>query len=92
MSQKRFEVRFAVFPLFLAGIFTTDQSEKDMALNLTAAVEPHSYGRSIKEILALLQTIYHKQLASLSQTGVATSVDWVAEVELSGQRLVITGL
>lgn len=92
LSQERFEVRFVVFPLFLAGVFATDEGDKEMALNLITAVEPHSFGGSIQSVRAVLQAIYNKQRTAILETGVATSVDWVEEMESSGQRLIIIGL
>lgn len=85
-------MRFVVFPLFLAGVFAANQGDKETALNLITAVEPHSFGGSIQSVRIVLQAIYNKQLEARLQTGVTTSVDWVEEMELSGQRLIITGL
>ena len=92
LSQERYDLRFIVFPLLMAGFATNDPAEKNLALSLIKMVERHSYGGSTESVRRLLEAIYGKQRAAILQTGDCVSVDWVEEMELSGQRLVIYGL
>jgi len=55
-------------------------------------IERHSHGGSMEGVRRLLETIYEKQRGAISRAGNALSVDWVEEMELSEQRLVIYGL
>ncbi|KAH7378960.1 fungal-specific transcription factor domain-containing protein [Cadophora sp. MPI-SDFR-AT-0126] len=92
LSKERFDPRYIVFPLFLAGFCTRNLTEKSMALRLIIEVEKNEYGRVTNNVRRLLQTIYEKQSAAVTKTGNADSVDWVDEMERSGQRLIIYGL
>lgn len=92
LSKARHEVRFVVLPVFMAGVFATADSDKELALKMIAAVEPHSFGGSVERVSNLLLAVIRKQGASIVERGISTSVDWVEEMNLSGQRLIITGL
>ncbi len=92
VSREVFDMRFVVFPIFIAGFSTIDPNEKETAMNLMVELEKHGYGGSIKGARKLLQTIYQKQRAAVVQIGDDNSVDWIDEVELSGQRLIMYGL
>lgn len=92
LSKERFDMRFVVFPIFIAGFSTRDPNEKEMALNFMIEIEKHGYGGSTESARKLLQTLYQKQRVAVLQMGDASSVDWIEEMELSGQRLVIYGL
>ena len=92
LSQARYELRFIVFPLLMAGFATKDPAEKDLALSFIRTVERHSYGGSTESVRRLLETIYEKQRAATLQIGDCDCVHWMNEMELTGQRLVIYGL
>ncbi|KAH9218950.1 fungal-specific transcription factor domain-containing protein [Leptodontidium sp. 2 PMI_412] len=92
LSKERFDMRFIVFPLFMAGFCTRNAAEKETALRLMVEVEKHGYGGSTDNVRKLLQTIYEKQHFAVMQTGNSNSVDWIDEMERSGQRLIIYGL
>jgi hypothetical protein len=91
-SQERFEQQFIVFPLYMAGLATKDPAEKDAALATLRVVERHSYGKTTESVRELLGHIYEKQRAAIVASGDASSVDWVEEMESSGQRLIMYGL
>jgi len=57
-----------------------------------AEVEKREYGGVADTLRRLLQTIYEKQSVAVAQTGDASSVDWVDEMERNGPRLIIYGL
>lgn len=92
LSKQQCDLRYIVFPLFLAGFCTRNLTEKETALRLMAEVEKREYGGITDNVRRLLQTIYEKQSAAVAQTGDANSVDWVDEMERSGPRLIIYGL
>ena len=92
LSKERFDMRFIVFPLFMAGFCTRNAAEKETALRFMVEVEKHGYGGSTDNVRKLLQTIYEKQHFAVMQTGNSNSVDWIDEMERSGQRLIIYGL
>ncbi|KAK0126142.1 hypothetical protein ONS95_007761 [Cadophora gregata] len=92
LSKERFDLRFIVFPLFMAGFCTRNLVEKNTALRFMMEVEKHGYGGSTDNVRRLLQTIYEKQRIAVMQTGNANSVDWIDEMEQSGHRLIMYGL
>ena len=92
ISQERYELRFIVFPLFMAGFATNDPNEKDLALNMIKIIERHSFGGSTEGVRRLLETVYDKQHTAISRAGTASSVDLIEEMESSGQRLIVYGL
>jgi hypothetical protein len=55
-------------------------------------VDQYSCGISTESVMRLLDTIYKKQRAEILRNGDATSVDWMEEMALSGQRLIIHSL
>lgn len=91
-SRDQFEFSYIVFPLFMAGFATKDPAEKEQALELIRVVETHSYGGSTKSVRGLLENIYGKQRDAIVQHGNDASVDWVEEMERSGQRIIMYGL
>ncbi|KAH6694380.1 fungal-specific transcription factor domain-containing protein [Leptodontidium sp. MPI-SDFR-AT-0119] len=92
LSKERFDPRYIVFPLFLAGFCTRNSTEKDTALRFMIKVEKIEYGGATNKVRRLLQTIYGKQSVAIAETGNANSVDWVDEMEQSGQQLIMYGL
>jgi hypothetical protein len=91
-SQDQFEFSYVVFPLFMAGFATKDPTEKEYALELIRAVETQSYGGGTKSVRRLLQNIYGKPRDAIVRNGDNASVDWVEEMERSGQRIILYGL
>ncbi|KAH7417033.1 fungal-specific transcription factor domain-containing protein [Cadophora sp. MPI-SDFR-AT-0126] len=92
LSKERFDIRFIVFPLFMTGFCTRNSAEKDTALRFMIEVENQGYGGSTDNARRLLQTIYEKQRIAVMQTGNANDVDWIDEMERSGNRLIFYGL
>lgn len=92
VSQEQLDPRFIVFPLFLAGVETTDPAEKDLALTIIRAVEQRSYGGCTQSVRSLLEMVYGKQHAAVLRMGDSTSVDWIEEKELRGHPPIIYGI
>lgn len=76
----------------MAGFATEDPNEKQEVLGLIKAMEKHSYGSSTESVRKLLQSITEKQRVALIQNGTANYVDWIEEMEKSGQKLIIYGI
>lgn len=91
-SQERVDHEFVVFSLFMAGIASREPQEKDLCLGMIRAVERLSYGRMTGSVRDLLERIYEKQRAAMVGSGDASSVDWVEEMKLGGQRIIMYGL
>lgn len=81
-----------MFPVFLAGVFTTDHGEKEAALSVMTTIGPRSVGPSAERVGMMLRTIYEKQRSAIAQFGEASSVDWMEEMESNGERLIVMGL
>lgn len=64
VQQRRFEKRFAVFPLFIAGYSSTDQGKKMEALEYLHAMEAGMLGRNTKTLAYLLEVVYERQRAA----------------------------
>jgi hypothetical protein len=90
-SQERADQQFVVFPLFMAGVATSEPQENGLCLGMVGAVERLSYGRTTESVREVLEKIYEKQQAAMVASGDAFSVDWVEEMEVSGQPSTIYG-
>ena len=77
LSKERCDLRYIVFPLFLAGFCTRNLTEKDTALGLMVEVEKHEYGGVADNVRRFSQTIYERQSVAVAQTGNANSVGWL---------------
>lgn len=91
IDRKRFEFRYIVFPVFLAGFASKNTMEKSIAVELIKNLEKTSYGMSTQNTRRLLLSVYQKQQNEVFRTG-RTSVNWKEELELSGEKLIIFGL
>ncbi|KAM3086856.1 hypothetical protein ACMFMG_000981 [Clarireedia jacksonii] len=91
MDYKRFEFRYILFPVFLAGFASKNTTEKSVAVELIKSLEKTSYGMSTKSTRRLLESVYQKQQNEMFRTG-RTSISWIEELELSGEKLIIFGL
>jgi hypothetical protein len=90
ISQQRFELRFIIFHVFMAGFASKGPNEKEEALEIIKTIEKHSYGSIMESVRMLLETVKEKQRAAILQTGRASAVDWLEEMEKNG--LIIYGL
>ncbi|KAG0650954.1 hypothetical protein D0Z07_2692 [Hyphodiscus hymeniophilus] len=91
-SKEGSDQQYIIFPLFMAGIATKDGQEKDLCLRLIRAVGQLSYGRTVESVAEFLERIHEKQRDALQVFGHASAVDWIEDMELSGQRLIVYGL
>ncbi|KAE9381423.1 hypothetical protein N431DRAFT_321494 [Stipitochalara longipes BDJ] len=84
LSKEQAELRFAIFPLFMAGFSTTNSREKEEVLDIMRTIESHSYGGSMECVRRLLETVIEHQTMAMIRAGTANSVDWVEEMETRG--------
>ncbi|KKY17407.1 hypothetical protein UCRPC4_g05651 [Phaeomoniella chlamydospora] len=76
VSSGRLELRFIIFPLFMAGIATGSGPEKMMALDLMMTMEKESIGTNTTATRQLLQTIYERQNQRFMSVGHSLDVCW----------------
>ncbi|KAI9841461.1 MAG: hypothetical protein M1837_000679 [Sclerophora amabilis] len=92
MRNKRLELRFISFPLFMAGFATTASEDKRLALDLMTTLEQESIGGNTASIRRLLQFVYERQRESLARLGHARGVDWISIMAEQGLQVVSFGL
>lgn len=77
------------FSLFLAGFAATDANQKRLAVSFMKALEPHNLGGNTRTLRKVLEQVYLKQ----QMGGVYDfSLDWVAELAMTGRGLIMFGL
>ncbi|KAI9808256.1 MAG: hypothetical protein M1825_004713 [Sarcosagium campestre] len=84
VPAKRLELRFFIFPLFMAGYAATSADDKVSALDLIATVENESIGRNTTIVRRLLQEVYEKQNQHILRVGHSWGVHWIDIMTQSG--------
>lgn len=92
ISQERLDQQVIVFSLSIAGLATKDPREKALAIEMIRTIERHSHSRIIESVRVLVEAMYEKQRVATLASGDPSSMDWVEEVESSGQRLIVYGV
>lgn len=78
------ELRFAVFPLFMAG-YVLPMQERGLALGLMERMETESIGRNTRATRELLQEVYKRgDEGGMDPSG----VDWVSVLGEKGLQLI----
>ncbi|KKZ64832.1 hypothetical protein EMCG_09280 [[Emmonsia] crescens] len=89
----RFDLRFIVFPLFMAGVASSSSSQKMLALDLLSGIEGNeSVGRNVTTTRHVLQIVYQRQTEGYMRKGHALDVDWVEIMIEQGLQMVNFGL
>jgi hypothetical protein len=88
----RLELRFIVFPLFIAGYASTDGSQKMMALDLIQRSEESSIGANTIVTRRALQIVYEKQTSRFMTTGHSLDICWKDIMIEQGLQVVNFGL
>ncbi|KLJ07578.1 hypothetical protein EMPG_16936 [Blastomyces silverae] len=89
----RFDLRFIVFPLFMAGVASSSSSQKMLALDLLSSIEGNeSVGRNVTTTRHVLQIVYQRQTEGYMRKGHALDVDWVEIMIEQGLQMVNFGL
>jgi hypothetical protein len=88
----RLELRFIVFPLFMAGFASTDGTQKMMALDMISTMERKSIGSNTTATRHALQIVYEQQTQRFMHTGHSLDVNWSDIMVEQGLQVVNFGL
>ena len=92
VSSEQYHLRFIIFPLFMAGIASTDGNEKMLALELISGMEKASIGSNTTATRHALQIVYERQNQRFMHTGQSLDVDWCEIMVEQGLQVVNFGL
>ncbi|KAK5195713.1 hypothetical protein LTR92_004654 [Exophiala xenobiotica] len=76
-SEDRWHCRYLVFPVFMAGVVSTDGAQRMQALDLIRAMEKTSIGRNTTVTRKALAAVYESQNERFMNTGQSLDVDWM---------------
>lgn len=88
----RLDMRFIVFPLFMAGIASSSEGQKLMAMKLLSSMEQGGIGRNASTIRQLLQIVYDQQTLQSMMTEAPFDVNWVELIAEYGLDVLNFGL
>jgi len=88
----RLELRFMIFPLFMAGFASTDGNQKMMALDMISTMEKKSIGSNTTATRHALQVVYERQTQRFMHTGHSLDVNWSDVMVEQGLQVVNFGL
>lgn len=92
ISNQQHHLRFIIFPLFMAGVASTDGNEKRFALELMSSMEKESIGSNTTATRHALQIIYEQQNRRFMHTGQSLDVFWSDSMLEHGLQVVNFGL
>jgi hypothetical protein len=92
VNAGRLELRFMIFPLFMAGFASTDGSQKMMALDMISTMEKKSIGSNTTATRHALQIVYEQQTQRFMHTGHSLDVNWSDIMVEQGLQVVNFGL
>jgi hypothetical protein len=92
VNEGRLELRFIIFPLFMAGFASTDGSQKMMALDLVGRMEKSSIGSNTTATRRALGIVYERQTMRFMNSGQDRDVDWLETMIEQGLGVVSFGL
>ncbi|KAL9608508.1 MAG: hypothetical protein Q9167_006673 [Letrouitia subvulpina] len=81
------ELRFAVFPLFMAG-FVAQATERLHTLELMRNLESESIGKNTKATRELLEAVYRRQDETSEWRDLGLDVDWLDVLSERGLQLI----
>lgn len=85
-------LRFIVFPLFMAGYASTDSSQKTRTLDLILRTEESTIGTSTLTTRRTLQIVYERQEERFRDSGHSLEVSWIDVMVEQGLQVVNFGL
>ncbi|OAL70155.1 hypothetical protein A7D00_5685 [Trichophyton violaceum] len=92
-SMGRYDLRFIIFPTFIAGVVATSPTHKMIALDILSNFEANEgVGRNVATTRQLLQTVYQHQTNAYLRCGHTFDVDWLDVMAKQGLQLVNFGL
>jgi Fungal specific transcription factor domain len=92
VSSEQLHLRFVIFPLFMAGVASTDGNEKMLALELISCMEKESIGSNTTATRHALQIVYEQQTQRFMHTGQSLDVNWNEIMLEQGLQVVNFGL
>ena len=93
VSASRFDLRFIVFPVFMAGVASSSGSQKMLALDLLSSIESHEgVGRNVTTTRHVLQIVCQRQTEGFMKRGHSLDVDWIEIMIEQGLQMVNFGL
>ena len=92
VAAGQLELRFIIFPLFMAGVASVSGSDKRRALDLIKSMERESIGTNTSTTRRVLQLVYGKQTQRFMHTGHSLDVNWVEVMVEQGLQVVNFGL
>lgn len=92
VTAGRFELRFIVFPVFVAGYASTDGNRKMIAVELLRTLERESVGASITLTRRTLETVYHRQNTRFLLNGQDRDVEWMEVLVEQRVEVIMFGL
>lgn len=92
VNAGRLELRFIVFPIFMAGVGSSSGSDKMMALDLMMTMEKEGVGRNTTTTRHVLQIVYERQTQRFMNVGHSLDVDWIDIMVEQGLKVVNFGL
>ncbi|KAL1987628.1 hypothetical protein VTN96DRAFT_2869 [Rasamsonia emersonii] len=92
VNTGRFDLRFIIFPLFMAGTATSSGDQKMLAMDLMSSMEKEGLGRNATTTRNLLQIVYERQTLQFMTVGHSLNVDWAEIMMEQGLQVVNFGL
>lgn len=92
VTNEQYHLRFIIFPLFMAGVASTDGNEKMLALELISSMEKESIGSNTTATRHALQIIYDQETRRFMHTGQSLDVNWSDVMLEHGLQVVSFGL
>ena len=92
VNAGRLELRFMIFPLFMAGFASADGNQKMMALDMISTMEKKSIGSNTTATRHALQIVYEQQTQRFMHTGHSLDVNWSDVMVEQGLQVVNFGL
>jgi hypothetical protein len=92
IDSNRLELRFIVFPLFIAGYASIDGNQKMIALDLIQRTEESSIGGNTIVTRRALQVVYERQTSQFMNIGHSLGVCWKDVMVEQGLQVVNFGL
>jgi Fungal specific transcription factor domain len=92
VTSGRLELRFIIFPLFMAGFASADGGQKMTALDMISTMEKKSIGSNTTATRHALQIVYEQQTQRFMHTGHSLDVNWSDIMVEQGLQVVNFGL
>jgi hypothetical protein len=92
VNAGRLELRFIIFPLFMAGFASTDGNQKTVAMDLITTMEKQRVGNNTTATRHALQIVYERQMQNFMRTGHSLDVDWMEVMVEQGFSVLNFGL